>query len=201
MKKTEEVSVNEVIWRLLQGHHGIEVMEQNKVLLENSPNLLSSPDFDNWEENMIRRGALSLCAGAGCPLTNLILRVGPKSAWDEELKFGRYAIEPIDFYNFKEINYEKILPDAMKKYKDNPKVLQVSNSIKDYKFDFDKLQGIILYKIKSDYIIIDGVHRAMGLMMAIVNFNIVLPKTSVIILENEITVKRKLFFFKKLYKI
>lgn len=201
MKKTEEVSVNEVIWRLLQGHHGTEVMEQNKVLLENSPDLLLNPDFENWEENMIRRGALSLCAGADCPLTNLILRVGPKSSWNEELEFGRYSIKAIDFYNFKEINYEKILPDAMKKYKDNPKVLQVRNSIKNYTFDFDKLQGIILYKIKSDYIIIDGVHRAMGLMFAIINNNIVLPRTSVIILENEIKVKRKLFFFKKQYKI
>ena len=201
MKKIEEVSVNEVIWRLLHGHHGTEVMEQNRVLLKNSPDLLLSPNFDSWEENMIRRGALSLCTGTDCPLTNLILRVGPKSSWNEELKFGRYSIKAIDFYNFKEINYEKILPNAMKKYENNSKVLQVRNSIKDYKFDFDKFQGIILYKVKSDYIIIDGVHRAMGIMFAIMNCDIVLPKMSVIILENKINVKRKLFFFKKQYKI
>lgn len=201
MKKIEEVSVNEVIWRLLSGHHGAEVMKQNKMLLKNAPNLLLFPDFDNWEENIIRRGALSLCANGGCPVTSLILRVFPKSEWNDELKFSRYLLYPKTFFNLRDPNYNKKLYKAIKKYKNNKYVLEIRKSIEDGKFDFDLLDGIIAYKIGSKFVIIDGTHRAMAILIEFMDENISFPEIKIIILENKINVKRKLFFFKKQYKI
>lgn len=94
----EYVSTDEVIWRLLKGHHGTDVSVQTSILLDARPNLLLNPNLDDWEENMIRRGALSLCEPDDCPIVSLILRRFPKSRWTDELEFSRGLFDKQDFF-------------------------------------------------------------------------------------------------------
>jgi len=201
MEYIEAVSMHEVVWRLLRGHFGDDVKFVRNILHKKT-DILESDDFNNnLEDNLIRLGALALCPGSDSPITNLILHKSPKSEWDVGLKFSRYLIGPEDFFNFREINYDMKLSKAVKKYKYNKKVFGLRQDIWCDNFDFTELNGIVLYKIKSDYIVIDGVHRAMAIMSEILNRKGWFPEMKVICLDNEIKVKRRTFFFKKQYVI
>lgn len=195
MKYIESVTFDEVLCQFLNGHFGQSIYQQYSTLRSKRPDFLFNPDLYNWEQNMIRRGALSLCAGDGCPLTSLLLKYSPKCDWSTDLKFARYSLELEDFMNLREINYDKKLYKAIKKYKKDEKTLNLIQDIRDGVFDFRELDGIIAYKIDSEYTIIDGVHRAMAIMIEINNNNLQFPSISIICLENEI--KEEFIFFKR----
>lgn len=197
----ETVSVDEVIWCLLKGHHGPEVEKQTNNILSKNKNLLEIPNFNDWEENMIRRGALSYCAGSGCPLTSLILRTIPYSKWNKPLKFGRSYLFKEDFLNLYEINNKEKLKNAInnKKYKNNKKVEQIKKSIRNNEFDFKNFNRIVLYNSNEKWFIIDGTHRAIALTQLILNEDYGFPSLKVVFFKEKLKTKIKWFSFKQKY--
>lgn len=193
-KFIEKVSINEVVWSLLSGHHGPEVELQHRFLKNNWPKLIINPDFQNQKENYIRWGAIAKCAGSSCPVINLLLKQYPKKKWNENLTFARIELSSRDFLNLKNINENKTLQDFAIEYQEpNKKIEQIRRLIRAGKFNIKEFKKVVAWNKNDDWFVIDGTHCISSLALEHFRRNIKLPPLKIICLEQKIRNKNSLF--------